>query len=366
MSDTPIAFERDRASEYALTVEVGEAASFHGLTRLRLDGTGLIVAEHVGGATEADERPEDEPRTHAQAEPKPRSLRGQVAREEAGALLERAARFPWGRAFPSRPGIPDEAVVVWIFETTGRRATLKAWLRDVEKNRDMAPVSTSAASLAIVVGLTVLGPDAVLARRSITIRMPAFDVPPHSNRETCTFVPVPSREPVNVIDVIFTNLAAKGSFVTHHAIAYVYVDDLAPLGDIERKVVDDPICVTFGGGGAGKLQTLALAQGRKARFPTPSGTAFRLTPGTLANGKQALGLIINAHWINATDKVKRARAKVKLKLAKDSDVKRHLKPIFEAVAAAMIKVPPGRTRTAEYRWAPGNPGLSMFGFRNCY
>jgi len=207
---------------------------------------------------------------------------------------------------------------------------------------------------------TILAPHVALARRSITIRMPAFDVPPRSNRETCTFVPVRSRQPVNVTDIVFNNLASKASFSTHHAIAFVYTGDLASLGDIERHVVDDPICLNFGGGDPGKLQVLALAQGPRARFPTPSGTAVRLMPGKLASGKSALGLIINAHWINGTDDVQRARATVKLVLAKNRAVKRYLNPIFDSVASATIKVPPGETGSVSYRWAPGNPGLSVF------
>jgi hypothetical protein len=174
------------------------------------------------------------------------------------------------------------------------------------------------------------------------------------------FVPVPTRQPVNITDIVIDNLGWKLSFVTHHVIVYAYNDDLAPLTGSERQVVDDPICINFGGGGPGKLQVLALVQGKKARFPTPRGTAIRLAPGTLAGGKQALGLIINAHWINGTEAPQKARAKVRLVFAKDRNVERHLKPIFEVVASGTLKVPPGGTAGVSYRWAPGNPGLSSF------
>src|SRR5262249_41214024 len=124
-------------------------------------------------------------------------------------------------------------------------------------------------TLLSVLAMTILAPAPLLARRSLTIRMPTFDVPPHSDRETCTFLPVPSRQPVNVTDVIVNNLGWKASFVSHHVVVSVYTDDLAALGNIERQVVDDPICTNFGGGGPGKLQVLALTQGQRARFPTP-------------------------------------------------------------------------------------------------
>jgi len=221
-------------------------------------------------------------------------------------------------------------------------------------------ISTRRVALFSLLALTVLAPEPILARRTMSVRMPAFDVPPRSDREICTFVPLPLRRPVNVTDLIIDNLTSNPSFATHHVIAFAYVGDLAPLAGMERRIFDDPACTNFGAGPATR-QFLALAQGVRARFPTPHGTALRLTPGTLANGQRALGLLFNAHWINGSDETQQARARMKLVLTKDRAVKRQLKPIFDVIASIFIKVPPGETGIVGYRWAPGNPGLSGVG-----
>ena len=219
-------------------------------------------------------------------------------------------------------------------------------------------VSARRVALFSLLALTVIAPEPSLARRSITVRMPVFDVPPRSDREICAFVPLPMRRPVNVSDLIVNNFGVTPTFATHHVIAFVYSGDLRPLAGLERRPIDDTACINFGDGRPGSQQFLALTQGVNGRFPTPRGTAIRLAPGTLANGQRALGLVINAHWINGTDQTQRARARVKLVFAKDRAVKRQLKPIFDVSANLSLKVPPGETGSIGYRWAPGNPGLS--------
>jgi hypothetical protein len=127
MSETAIAFDAQRIREYQLRVEVGEPAAPDGLTRVQLDGAGTFLAEHV-----TDDR---DPKARGE------SLRGEIDPEKARAAIERAARFPWGRAFPTRRGIPDEAIVHWsLVGPDSRGISLKVWLRDAEKDPLIASV----------------------------------------------------------------------------------------------------------------------------------------------------------------------------------------------------------------------------------
>ena len=128
-------------------------------------------------------------------------------------------------------------------------------------------ISARRLTFLILAALTILAPQETLARRSMTIRMPKFDVPPRGTREICTFVPLPARQPVNITYMMVDNLGWKLSFATHHVIVYAYTADLAPLTGMERRVVDDPVCINFGGGGPGKLQVAGARAGKEGAIP---------------------------------------------------------------------------------------------------
>ena len=74
----------------------------------------------------------------------PIAIRGQMEPARAAGLLEHAAAFPWGRPFPSRPGIPDEVVVVLRF---GPHRTLTMWLREAEGDPQVGAVLTALRTL---------------------------------------------------------------------------------------------------------------------------------------------------------------------------------------------------------------------------
>jgi hypothetical protein len=117
-----------------LTVEVGDVSSPDGLTRVVLGATGELYAEHLAAADERKTTAAGEPETTA-------AYRGRVSEEQSLDLFRRAREFAWGLTFPSRPGIPDEAIVVWRLEhADGETLVLKAWLRDVEKDPAAGPV----------------------------------------------------------------------------------------------------------------------------------------------------------------------------------------------------------------------------------
>ena len=215
--------------------------------------------------------------------------------------------------------------------------------------------------LVLAAALAVLLPAPSFARRSVTVQIPEFDVPPLSNREICTFVPIKTKKPMDVGLVLMKNRGANAGFATHHLILYSYEGDLTPLAGTEGQVTDDTACLNFGTGDSSKLRIVATSQAIDSRQPMPRRTALRLVPHDMPGGQKAVGLVLNSHWINGSNETQRAGGKVKLVFARKKAVKRELKPIFEVIANGFLKVPPGETRQVSYRWAPGNPGLSMFG-----
>jgi hypothetical protein len=140
MSADYIAFDRDFAQEYVLRVEVGQATAPDGATRVQVDGVGTLEAAQYRRGGEA---PNVEPKNREQKEGEGEGERvtGKLAPDEAARLFEQASLAPWGRPFPQRPGIPDEAIVEVRFERARRGgATVKLWLRDAEKDVAVGPI----------------------------------------------------------------------------------------------------------------------------------------------------------------------------------------------------------------------------------
>lgn len=214
--------------------------------------------------------------------------------------------------------------------------------------------------LLLVTVLASLAPAAADAKR-MTVRVPPFDVQPRSNREICVFVPLPANaEDVEISEIIMSNRGGSAQFGTHHLILYAWTGDLAALE--KNAVVDDTACLNVGDGDPRNLQIVATSQGINSREKMPAGTALRLATGALGTGKKrAVGIVLNSHWINGSDEVQRARAKVTFVTAKKSKVKTRLKPIFDVIANGTLRVPPGETLvTLPATWGPGRPDLGRF------
>src|SRR5437879_7414616 len=62
----------------------------------------------------------------------------------------------------------------------------------------------------------------VAARRTIRLKVPRFVVPPHTDREACTFVRVPMGKAIDLGCAVLVNIAAHGSFTTHHVLISTY------------------------------------------------------------------------------------------------------------------------------------------------
>lgn len=122
-------YDGERAAEYELELTVGEPAAPDGQTRVRLDGRGHFVARQYF------EDAADEKRTA------PREVEGEIPPQEARRVLNQASAFDWDRRFPSRPGIPDEAIANWsLGARDGSARTVRVWLTEAEDDPAMGPV----------------------------------------------------------------------------------------------------------------------------------------------------------------------------------------------------------------------------------
>lgn len=214
-------------------------------------------------------------------------------------------------------------------------------------------------ALAILLATVAFLPPAPADARRMTMRVPAFEVPPRSNREVCVFVPLPANRDLEVAEIIMSNRGGNAQFATHHLIVYAWTGDLGPLAGVKNAIVDDTACLNFGNGDPTNLRIVATAQGVNSREKMPSGTALRLRTAPLGTGrKRAVGFVLNSHWINGSDTTQKARVKVRLVPARKAKVKRELQPIFDVVANATLRVSPGEVReTGRFGWGPGQPDL---------
>jgi SAM-dependent methyltransferase len=209
--------------------------------------------------------------------------------------------------------------------------------------------------------LLALSPIAPAWGRSVTVRVPSFEVAPFQNREICTYVPLPTRKALELSEVRIVHQGGTPDFVTHHLIVYRYSGPHEAVANLKKSVVDDTACLNVGTGNPADLQIVATSQAIQSRQRMPTGTALRLAPTPLGRGsRQAVGLILNSHWINSAAETRKARAKITLVLTSAKKVKRELKPIFEVVANGFLKVPPGETVPVSWTWGPGLVNLGTF------
>ncbi|MCI4351758.1 MAG: hypothetical protein L3K15_09650, partial [Thermoplasmata archaeon] len=77
------------------------------------------------------------------------------------------------------------------------------------------------------------------ARRTITLKVPKFVVPPRSDREVCTFVSIPLKEKefdIAASDIV--NLGVRKDFVTHHFLIWSYAGNDVSAFPPQGAVVD--------------------------------------------------------------------------------------------------------------------------------
>jgi hypothetical protein len=132
MNPTFPAFQPEALHEYNLQLDVGEPTSLHGLTRLQLDGFGNVNATDILADAKVGRE--------GQIERPARGARGQLDPDATQSVFRRVHDFPWQRPFPSRRGIPDEAVVTWTLKRGSAQQQLKLWLGEAEEEPAIAPV----------------------------------------------------------------------------------------------------------------------------------------------------------------------------------------------------------------------------------
>ena len=197
------------------------------------------------------------------------------------------------------------------------------------------------------------------ARRPITLKVPKYEVGPLTDREVCTFVPVPSSGAFDLGGWAVDNRGVDGDVSTsHHFILYAYLgDDLEAMkAAYNGKAVDDNACLNIVPDPS-KLRFLGGAQTPQAQQLMPKGTALRIDSTGTIDGKKVIGFVLNSHWINTSNSKSVARPSIKLIPAKTKKIKKFLQPIFEVVANAFLRVPPGDMLTTGYQWGPGQPDI---------
>lgn len=143
MADEYLPFDRAFAAEYSLQVEVGQADAPDGVTRVQVDGSGNFEAAQLRNEPGGSEPRETKGRKSPKGEQDkgPDQVKGQMPQDEVLYLFDQVSLAPWGRRFPQRPGIPDEAIVeVRLRREKRDTVSLKLWLREAEKDPALGPM----------------------------------------------------------------------------------------------------------------------------------------------------------------------------------------------------------------------------------
>jgi hypothetical protein len=142
MADEYVPFDRAFAAEFSLQVDVGQADAPDGATRVQVDGSGNFEAVQLRHAPgEAEPRERDEINQDLDRDKQSDRVTGRMPPDEALYLFEQVSLAPWGRRFPQRPGIPDEAIVeVRLRRERRDSASVKLWLREAEKDPALGPM----------------------------------------------------------------------------------------------------------------------------------------------------------------------------------------------------------------------------------
>jgi hypothetical protein len=180
--------------------------------------------------------------------------------------------------------------------------------------------------------------------------------------EVCTFVRLPN-DRIDNAETLIVNIGGNRDFTSHHFLMWQYLgtdmDAFPPKG----QLTPGEACLDFGPGDTNQRTLIAGSQSPRALAKLPQGLAQRLNAITpRSGGKPVIGLILNTHWINSSDRPQHASVKITMRPVKRSTIKSYIKPIFEVFANAVIKVPPQAEKKSSAWWEPnGNPFGAVFG-----
>jgi hypothetical protein len=124
---------------------------------------------------------------------------------------------------------------------------------------------------------------------------PVHDIKPGDNLEYCQWIAAASTEPQDVLD--FSGVQSKAG---HHATVYATTETYFDVGETHLCTVSDMLSISFVGAAGGEGTA-----GDAAKLP--DGLFFRLPPGQ--------ALMVNTHWLNATDETLDGQAALDFKFA---------------------------------------------------
>src|SRR6266446_460643 len=109
------------------------------------------------------------------------------------------------------------------------------------------------------------------AGRTIRLKVPRFVVPPHTDREVCTFVRVPMKKALDLGGSVIVNVGGHGSFTTHHFLMWVYEGTDTSRFPPKGQLVDSKACLDFGPADTNRRNLIGGAQQPKLVTRLPKG-----------------------------------------------------------------------------------------------
>jgi hypothetical protein len=209
---------------------------------------------------------------------------------------------------------------------------------------------TSRWSLALAALMLIAAATPAHAGRTISLRFPPFEVPPKSDLELCTFVPMPMKKPFEIVGSRIQNVGVRPDFVSHHFLMWTYDGKDVEKFPAKGQLVASKACLDFGPTDTNQRSLIGGSQQPLLVTRLPQGLAQEVKPTVTSNGESQLAIILNSHWINSADRPQKASVRVKLFGAKRHTVRQKLLPIFDVFANAGLFVPPGQTATTGGNW----------------
>jgi len=195
---------------------------------------------------------------------------------------------------------------------------------------------------------------AAAAPRTLTVRFPRTVVEPGRNVERCVFVRLPIDGPFDLASWEIVQQGAGGAGVaTNHFLVYLYTGERA--GEFPSKqVVDSRACLDLGPADRDARQVIVSGGAPRSTGVLPPGLALPLaaTAATPGAPRDAVGILLDANWVNGSTRRRAVSARVVLRRAAPGSVRRRLTPILARDAEAGILVPPFQLGPSQGRWRP--------------
>jgi hypothetical protein len=213
--------------------------------------------------------------------------------------------------------------------------------------------------LALVLPLVLAAPAGAGGPRTLKVRFPRTLLPAATNVEVCVFVRLPIRDPFELGGYEITQRGRGGRLAINHFLVYVYQGErLAEFATEQQRVVASRGCLDLGPVDRGSRQLLAVSRSATSQGVLPRGLGLPLAPVPAVPGgpPDGIGILLDANWLNGSQKPATVSATVVLRRAKPGGTRRRLQPILAREAEAGIDVAPFAVRSTaslvDARWRP--------------